>query len=47
LIDGQVRREVGHYGDMGEDVSDEQAQESHLWAEEFIRAARDFLEKQP
>ncbi len=45
LIDGQARREIGHYGDLGETVSPEQAQESYQWADEFITVTREFLKK--
>jgi hypothetical protein len=44
LIDGQARREIGHYGNVGETISKEQAQEAIRWAEEFIGMANNFLE---
>lgn len=43
IIDAQERREVGHYGDKYEEVTDEQAGESMQWAEEFIQATKDYL----
>jgi uncharacterized protein (UPF0332 family) len=45
LIDAQERREIGHYGEEGEEVTDEQAQESYQWAEEFMLAVKEYLSK--
>ena len=35
IIDAQKRRLIGHYGDDGEEITEEQARESYQWAEEF------------
>lgn len=43
IIDAEKRRQIGHYGDEGEEVSDEQARESFQWAEEFMQAVKDYL----
>ena len=43
IIDAQERREIGHYGDQKEEVTSEQAMESHDWAEEFMQAVKSFL----
>lgn len=43
IIDAQKRREVGHYGDVHEDITSEQALESFQWAEEFMQAVKEYL----
>ena len=43
LIQAQKLRQVGHYGEEGEDVTEEQALESFQWAEEFMQAVKDYL----
>ena len=45
IIDAQERREVGHYGDEGEEVTDQEARESFQWAGEFMEAAKAYLSK--
>lgn len=35
IIDAQERRQIGHYGDEAEEVTEEQARESYHWADEF------------
>jgi len=44
LIEAEERREDGHYG-AGENVSDEDALESFQWAEEFMQAVKEYLDK--
>jgi hypothetical protein len=44
MIDAQQRRQTGHYGDAGENVTDEEAHESFEWTGEFIEAAKEYLE---
>jgi len=36
ILDAQERRQVGHYGDEHEEVTEEQALESFQWAGEFM-----------
>ena len=43
IIDAEKRRQIGHYGDEGEEVSEEQARESLQWAGEFMQAVRNYL----
>lgn len=43
IIDAQELREVGHYGSVNEEVTDEQAQASFQWAEEFMQAVKEYL----
>ena len=43
IIITQKRREVGHYGQDNEDVTDEEARESFHWAEEFMQAVKGYL----
>ncbi len=43
IIVTQKRREVGHYGEEGEEVTDEEARESFRWAEEFMEAVKSYL----
>jgi uncharacterized protein (UPF0332 family) len=50
IIVTQKRREIGHYGDETEEVTDEEARESFQWAEEFMKAVKEYLntlEKKP
>jgi len=42
LIVAEERREDGHYG-ASQNISDEDAHESFQWAEEFMRAVKDYL----
>jgi uncharacterized protein (UPF0332 family) len=42
LIVAEERREDGHYG-ASENVSDEDALESFVWAEEFMQAVKEYL----
>ena len=44
IIDAQQRRQTGHYGDEGEEVTEEEAIESFQWAQEFIQAVKEYLE---
>ena len=43
IIDAEKRRQIGHYGDEGEEVSEEEARESLQWAEEFMQAVKNYL----
>lgn len=45
IIDAQERRQVGHYGDEHEEVTEAQALESYQWAEEFKEAVKAYLSK--
>ena len=45
IIDAQERRQVGHYGDEHEEVTEEQALESFQWAGEFMEAVKAYLGK--
>jgi uncharacterized protein (UPF0332 family) len=45
LIDAEARRAIGHYGGLDTIVADGEATESYQWAEEFIRAVKDYLAK--
>jgi uncharacterized protein (UPF0332 family) len=42
LIVAEERREEGHYG-ASQNISDEDALESFQWAEEFMKAAKNYL----
>ncbi len=46
LIDAEKRREIGHYGDEIEEITDEQALESFRWAQDFKQAVEEYLSKQ-
>lgn len=43
IIQAQKLRQAGHYGDEGEEVTEEQAVESYQWAEEFMKAVKAYL----
>ena len=43
LLQTQKRREIGHYGDEHEEVTEEQARESFEWAEEFMQAVKEYF----
>ena len=43
IIDAQKLRQTGHYGEEGEEVTDEEARESFQWADEFIHAVKEYL----
>jgi uncharacterized protein (UPF0332 family) len=43
IIEAQKRRQTGHYGDEGEELTSAQALESFQWAEEFMQAVKDYL----
>jgi len=45
IIDAQRRRQIGHYGDETEEVTEEQARETFQWAEEFKQAVEEYLNK--
>jgi len=45
IIDAQERRQVGHYGDEHEEVTEEQALESFQWAGEFKEVVKAYLGK--
>ncbi len=45
IIQAQKLRQTGHYGDEGEEVTEEQALESFQWAMEFIEAVKAYLGK--
>jgi uncharacterized protein (UPF0332 family) len=46
IIIMQKRREVGHYGDENEEITNEEAKESFQWAEEFMQAVKEYLASQ-
>jgi uncharacterized protein (UPF0332 family) len=43
IIQAQKLRQIGHYGEEGEEVTKEQALESFQWAEEFMQAVKAYL----
>jgi uncharacterized protein (UPF0332 family) len=43
MMTAQQLRQIGHYGDETEEVTEEQALESFQWAEEFMRAVKSYL----
>jgi uncharacterized protein (UPF0332 family) len=43
IIQAQKLRQIGHYGEEGEEVTKEQALESYQWAEEFMLAVKNHL----
>jgi len=43
IIDAQIVREAGHYGEEHEAVTEEQALKSFQWAEEFMQAVKEYL----
>jgi uncharacterized protein (UPF0332 family) len=43
IIDAQIVREAGHYGEEHEVVTDEQAAKSFQWAEEFMQAVKRYF----
>jgi uncharacterized protein (UPF0332 family) len=43
IIDAQKLRQIGHYGDESQEVTEEQAKESYQWAEEFKQAVEAYL----
>jgi len=43
IIEAQKLRQTGHYGEEGEEVTEEQAGESFQWAEEFTQAVKDYF----
>lgn len=45
VIDAQELRQTGHYGEEGEDVTEEQARDALQWAEEFTQAVKEYLSK--
>ena len=45
IIDAQERRQVGHYGDEHEEVTEAQALESFQWAGEFMEEVKAYLSK--
>lgn len=45
IIVTQKRREIGHYGEEGEEVTEEEARESFQWAAEFTEAVKAYLGK--
>lgn len=44
IIDAQERRQIGHYGGVHEEVTEEQAKESFQWADEFKQAVEAYLD---
>lgn len=36
---------TGHYGEEGEEVTDDESKESFAWAEEFMQAVKEYLGK--
>jgi len=45
IIDAQKLRQTGHYGEEGEEVTEEQARESYQWAGDFMEAVKAYLGK--
>jgi len=45
IIQAEKLRQTGHYGDEGEEVTEEEALESFKWAEEFMEAVKAYLSK--
>lgn len=45
IINAQRRRQIGHYGNETEEITEEQAKESFQWAEEFKQVTADYLKK--
>ncbi|MEW5941768.1 MAG: HEPN domain-containing protein [Chloroflexota bacterium] len=45
IIDAQERRQIGHYGEEHEEVTEKQALESFQWAGEFMEAVKAYLSK--
>ena len=43
ILDAQQLRQIGHYGDESEEVTEEQEHESFHWAEEFMQAVKEYL----
>jgi len=43
IIDAQKLRQTGHYGDEGEEVTEEQAVEAYQWTGEFMEAVKEYL----
>ena len=43
IIDAQQLRQTGHYGDEGEEVTEEQVLEAFQWAQEFRQAVNEYL----
>lgn len=43
MIQAEKLRETGHYGEEGEEVTDDEALESFQWAEEFMEAVKAYL----
>ena len=43
IIDAQIVREAGHYGEEREVVTNEQAVKSFQWAEEFMQAVKEYF----
>lgn len=43
IIVAEKRRQVGHYGEEGEEITEEQARESLQWAGEFKEAVQSYL----
>jgi len=43
IINAQKLRQIGHYGDETEEVTEEQARESFQWADEFKQAVEAYL----
>jgi uncharacterized protein (UPF0332 family) len=40
VIDAQQLRQTGHYGEEGDEVTEEEALKSFQWAEEFMQAVK-------
>lgn len=45
IIQAQKLRMTGHYGEEGEEVTDEESKKSFEWAEEFMQAVKEYLSK--
>jgi uncharacterized protein (UPF0332 family) len=43
LHTAEKRREIGHYGDETETVTEEEAKESLQWADEFMQAVKNYF----
>lgn len=46
IIQAQKLRMTGHYGEEGEEVTDEESTEAFGWAEEFMQAVKEYLSKE-
>ncbi len=45
ILNAQKLRQTRHYGEEGEEVTDEEARESFQWAGEFMEAVKEYLSR--